>query len=677
MPTLVNQRIKPDAHAATVRLGPQSRSLSLKLASGSSASPLDASARTLTMSFCSEEPVPRWFGNEVLSMKSGAFNFDRLNDGANLLFNHNYDDVLGVVEKAWGEGNKGQCVVRFAKTPRADEVMGMVADGILRNVSFAYEVRSYSADDIDPADSDDATYTATDWMAYEISIVTVPADASVGIGRAINDEEKEVRIVRAASALKSLTPEVVTPPPASADSEKTKGITMPPVIETADPAIVEQTRDSAIAAERTRVTEIEALCEKHKVSTEVRRGMVKGGATIEQARGTVLDEMLRTKQNPVASLGEGANPDLTEKEKANYSLIRAVNAAIGKDWSKAGFEREVSSAIAERSKRGESLGFYMPTNVDFAMQAPQVRAPYAVGAQATGGVLVQQQLLAGNFIELLRNKARVLQLGGTLLSGLVGNVDIPRQSGASTAYWVGEGANIPESEATFEKLGLTPRTLGCYSYMTRNMLLQATPDIEMLARADLLAVIALEIDARALYGTGAGGQPMGIANTSGIGSVIGGVNGAQFTIDNFIDLETQVTAANVGEDTLAYLANAKTIGWVKKLKASTGSYLWSNSTGAFGQRTVTPGDLNGYPVARSNQVRANLTKGTSVGVCSELFFGNWSELFVGEWGVLEILPNPYGAGYKSGSVELRAMQTIDIGLRHPASFAVQSDGLTV
>lgn len=673
MPTPVNQRIKPDENAATVRLGPQTRSLSLKFASDTVASPLDTSARTLTMSFCSEEPVSRWFGNEILSMQNGAFDFDRLNDGANLLFNHNYNDVLGVVEKAWADGNKGQCVVRFAKTPRADEVMGMVADGILRNVSFAYEVRSYSADEIDPADSDDTTYTATDWMAYEISIVTVPADASVGIGRAVNDDEKEVRIVRAVPASKSLTPEVVTPPPASADSEKTKGITMPHAIETADTAIVEQTRDSAISAERTRVTEIEALCENHKVSAEVRRGMIKNGATIEQARGTVLDEMLRTKQDPVASLGNGANPDLTASEKARYSLIRAVNAAVKGDWKEAGFEREVSGAIAQRSQRGETVGFYMPTNIDFAMQT---RAPYAVGAQASGGALVQQQLVVGNFIELLRNKARVLQLGGTLLSGLVGNVDIPRQSGASTAYWVGEGGNIPESEATFEKLGLTPRTLGCYSYMTRNMLLQATPDIEMLARADLLAVIALEIDARALYGSGAGGQPMGIANTSGIGSVIGGTNGAQFSIDNFIDLETQVTAANVGDDTLAYLANAKTIGWVKKLKASTGSYLWSNSVGAFGQRTITPGDLNGYPVARSNQVRANLTKGTANGICSELFFGNWSELFVGEWGVLEILPNAYGAGYRSGSVELRAMQTIDVGLRHAASFAVQSDGLT-
>lgn len=435
--------------------------------------------------------------------------------------------------------------------------------------------------------------------------------------------------------------------------------------------------DEALAAERTRVTEIEALCQNHKVSPEVRAGMIKNGATIEQARGSVLAEILRTNQEPVASLGNGANPDLTEKEKASYSLIRAVNAAVMNDWKKAGFEREVSGAIAKRAGRGDTLGFFMPTSVDFAIQNPQGRAAYAVGAQATGGALVQQQLLAGSFIELLRNKARVLQLGGTMLSGLVGNVDIPRQSGASTAYWVGEGANIPESEATFEKLGLTPRTLGCYSYMTRNMLLQGTPDIEMLARADLLAVIALEIDARALYGTGAGGQPMGIANTSGIGTVIGGTNGAQFSIDNFIDLETQVTAANVGEDTLAYLANAKTIGWVKKLKATTGSYLWSNSTGAFGQRTVTPGELNGYPVARSNQVRANLSKGTSTGVCSELFFGNWSELIVGEWGVLEILPNPFGAGYKSGSVELRAMQTIDIGTRHSASFAVMSDGLTV
>jgi HK97 family phage major capsid protein len=202
--------------------------------------------------------------------------------------------------------------------------------------------------------------------------------------------------------------------------------------------------------------------------------------------------------------------------------------------------------------------------------------------------------------------------------------------------------------------------------------MQSTPDIEMLVRADLIAQLALGIDAAALYGIGSGGTPLGIANTAGIGSVVGGANGAQITIDNIIQLETQIMAANAPEDTLAYLANAKTVGWLKALKSTTGQYLWSNNV-----QGGTPGQINGYDVARSNQARSNLTKGTSAGICSEVYFGAWKELVIGEWGVLEIVPNPYdSAAYKQGAVLIRAMQSIDVAVRHAASFAMMSDALT-
>jgi HK97 family phage major capsid protein len=283
--------------------------------------------------------------------------------------------------------------------------------------------------------------------------------------------------------------------------------------------------------------------------------------------------------------------------------------------------------------------------------------------------------LAGSFIEVLRNKARVMQMGATVLSGLIGSVDIPRQSGTSSTYWTSETGNTTESEATFDKVSLALKTIGTYSQISRNMLLQSTPDIDMIVRADLIAQIGLGIDLAALSGSGSSSQPTGIANVSGIGSVIGGTNGAAITIDHLIDLETAVMNANAPEESLGYMANAKTVGALKKLKSTTGEYLWSGS--AVGQRSGTPGEINGYPVARTNQARGNLTKGTASGVCSEVFFGAWNELLIGEWGVLEIVPNPYDtAVYKNGGVLLRALQSIDIGVRHAASFSTMSDALT-
>jgi HK97 family phage major capsid protein len=125
---------------------------------------------------------------------------------------------------------------------------------------------------------------------------------------------------------------------------------------------------------------------------------------------------------------------------------------------------------------------------------------------------------------------------------------------------------------------------------------------------------------------------------------------------------------------MAYLTNAKAVGTLKKLKSTTGQYLWTNSP--MGQRSGTPGEINGYTVARTNQARSNLTKGTGTNL-SEVFFGDWSQVLVGEWGVVEILPNPYAAGiYEAGGVELRVLQSVDIGVRHAQSFAVMSDAIT-
>lgn len=682
---------------------------------------LDKEARTLDLSFSSEAPVDRWFGTEILSHDAGAPDFSRLNNGAPLLFNHNMNDLLGVVERAWVDGatRVGRCTVRFGKDERGQWAMQQVEDGILSKSSFMYDVDHYRAE-LDQDGDEDDTYTATKWCAYEVSLVTVPADDSVGVGRSDAGAGAAHRVQVSGPAASA--PAI---PPAAAAATTTRSSMIRAIAqqlglrfaENADDAAVRaavcqklnlmdaandasilaamgqraaaeatQTADAAAKAERERVAGIEELGKRHNLPGEMVRKMVTEGTKIELARGVVLEYIASRGGNAsVARLGDDANPDLSEPEKGRYSLLRAIQAWLDGDWKKAGFERECSEEIGKRSGRGSTKGFYMPTNLRFAAQFSRKdaefmqRAGYSVTSANAGGALVAQQLLAGSFIELLRNKAKVLQAGARILAGLVGNIDIPRQKSAATAYWLGDGANPTESEAQFELVGLTPKTVGAYSLITRNMLLQSTPDIEMLARADMLAIIALAIDLAALSGSGAGGQPQGIANTPGIGSVVGGTNGAQFTLDNFIDLETQVTQQNVPEDAFGYIINAKTIGWLKKQKSSTGQYLWNGPwNGLQTTPDFRPGSypLNNFPAFRSNQARSNLTKGSSSGICSEAFFGDWSELLIGEWGVLEILPNPYGAAYQQGGIELRALQSIDVAPRHPVSFAVMSDGLT-
>jgi len=605
--------------------------------------------RTLDLSFSSEYPVERWFGNEVLSHDNGAADMSRLNDGAPLLFNHNMDEIIGVVERAGidAKSKRGTATVRFADTARAREVMGMVNDKIIRNVSFGYRINEM-------LDEGKDTYRATKWQPYEISLVTVPADPSIGVGRAGSADECEVPVLRAQQ------------PGAAAPSQNE--VTMTQATNAADNAVdIKVVQSEAVQAERARIATITALGERFH-NSDLARSLVDGGKSIDEARAAFLDK-IGSKAAPVV---EGqANLDLSEKEKRDYSLVRAIRAQVTGNWKDAGFERECSEAIAKRTGK-DTAGFFMPLNIRAA--SGTAYAVGTAGSGTTGGTLVATNLLASEFIEVLRNKARVVQLGARMLTGLVGNVDIPRQTAATSTYWVTEGADITEAEAAFDKISLSPKTVGARSQMTRNMMMQSTPDIEMVVRNDLAAQLALAIDLAAIAGSGSAGQPTGILNTAGIGSVVGGTNGAAITIDHLIDLETSVTASNAPEDNLAYLTNAKLIGALKKLKSTTGQYLWTGSD--MGQRSGTPGEINGYTVARSNQVSSTGTKGTASGVCSTVLFGNWNELIIGEWGVLEILPNPYGSGYNNGSVDIRALQSVDLGVRHAKSFAAMTDALT-
>ena len=188
----------------------------------------------------------------------------------------------------------------------------------------------------------------------------------------------------------------------------------------------------------------------------------------------------------------------------------------------------------------------------------------------------------------------------------------------------------------------------------------------------MVSQIATAIDLAAINGSGASNQPRGVLNTSGIGSVVGGTNGAAVSYDNLADLRKEVAIDDADTDTAAFLVNAKTEAALRKLKATTGEYITEPS----GVATGTPATVFGRRLAVSNQVPGNLTKGTASGTCSAVIYGNFADLLIGMWGATDILVNPYGTGYTNGDVEIRIMQTVDIAVRHPESFAAMVDALT-
>jgi len=347
-----------------------------------------------------------------------------------------------------------------------------------------------------------------------------------------------------------------------------------------------------------------------------------------------------------------------------FSITRLIKAQIDAREGRASpfknceLEIETSRAIARATGR-EPRGFYVPVT---ALLTAEQRG-LVKGTPTAGGYLVATELLSGQMIELLQNRAAVIRAGATVLGGLIGDVDIPKQTGAGQAYWVAENGTPTASTQGVDKVSLSPKSVGAYTEISRKMLLQSSVDIEAFVRRDLANVVALAIDYAALHGTGQNNQPRGVANVSGVNVVSGGTNGAAPTWEHIVQLETEVAVDNADSGALAYMTNAKVAGKLKLTPKITGypSY-------------VLEGDrLNGRPLYVTNQVRSDLTKGTGTNL-SAIFYGNWSDLLIGTWGALDILVDPYSLG-TSGGVRVVVFQDVDIAVRHPESFAVMLDAI--
>jgi len=364
---------------------------------------------------------------------------------------------------------------------------------------------------------------------------------------------------------------------------------------------------------------------------------------------------------PAYKAGGDGSIGMGDDDLSRYSLIRAIRCAHQGDWRSGALELEASDACGKRLGK-EPRGFFVPQDV------MTERRDLVKGTSGAGGYAVGTDLLGASFIDLLRNAALVQQAGATLLTGLVGDVAIPRQSGGGTAYWVAESGAPTENQQAFEQVALIAKSVAGFTDISRKLLLQASVDVEELVRRDLASVLGVAIDRAALHGLGSANQPTGIDHTTGIGSVAGGTNGLAPTWAHIVALETEVAIDNAAFGRLAYITNTKVRG---KLKVTPIVATYSAEM-VFG-RGPTP--LNGYPAYVSNQVRSDLEKGSSGAVCSAIFFGNWADLLIGQWGGLDILVDPYTGG-TSGTVRIIAFQDVDIAVRHPESFAAMLDALT-
>lgn len=586
---------------------------------------INEEARTVTLAFASETPVDRWWGVEILECSASAMRQARLVTGANLLCDHDARDVIGVIESVeLGADRIVRAVVRFGKSARAEEVWQDVRDGIRRNVSVGYLVhRAVLAEERDGLE----TYRVTDWEPYEISLVSVPADASVGVGRSLS----------APAAAAPVTP--------SSTEEKR---TMDPQATPATPAVPAQ------AAQRNHAVEIAAIGKTFKGGDALALDAIQRGLTVEDFQAEAVRH-LSAQPKPTADIG------LTDKEVRQFSIVRALHALANpmdqRARSAAAFEFEASTAAAQKQGR-EARGIMLP--YDVARASDLVK-----GTAAKGGNLVATELLSGSFIDILRNAMVLTGMGVPTLSGLVGDIAIPKQTGAATAYWVAEDGAPTQSGQTVGQVAMSPKTLGAFTDISRKLLLQSSIDVESMVQRDLAMVLALAIQQAAINGSGASNQPKGVM-TFVNPTVVGGANGAAPTWDHIVGLETAVSVANADIGTLSYLTNAKVRGKLKTTSKVSGQngFIWENG--------ATP--LNGYGCAVTNAMPSNLTKGTGTNLSSAIF-GNWADMVIGMWGSLDLTVDTVTLG-TTGAVRVIALQDVDIALRNNESFATFADILT-
>lgn len=609
---------------------------------------INDAARTVELAFSSEAEVERSFGIEILDHDPASVNMDRLRTGAPLLVNHNPDDQVGVVENAMiAADRKGRATVRFGASARAKEIFQDVRDGIRRLVSVGYWPEEKKSE---KRESGPEAYRVTRWTPLEISIVSIPADISVGVGRSN-----------------------ILPTTSMAETTPLPSVTFPPAAPPAPSINIEEIRAEVAKGERARIAEIRAVAAKF----ETRVQNIHEIAEKAISTGTDHKEFLREVFMALPNVTEIKNPNpylgVPERDLKRYSFVRAINRAS--EGKLDGLERELSDEHAAKMKR-QPGSFWVPQDVlEFTGLGPQrSQRDLLKGTATLGGHLVATELLASSFIDLLRNRMVIARLGATMLDGLQGNIAIPRQTSGATHFWVTETEASTESDATFDQVTLSPKGLTAVSDYSKLLLIQSSIAIENFVRTDLAKTLALAQDRAALHGSGSAGQPTGIINVSGIGDVAGGTNGAAPVWGNIVDLETEVANDNADIGSIAYLSNTRIRGKLKKTERTTatnGQFIWTDGT----PTNSGIGALNGYSSYVSNQVANNLTKGTSTTVCSAIFFGNWSDLLIGSWAGLDILVDPYTQAINRVYRILASLYT-DLAVRHPESFSAMKDALT-
>ncbi len=633
--------------------------------------------RFYEVAISSETEVERWFGLEVLGHGSGEIDTTRMMRGAAVLIDH-IGDQVGVVEPGTfsvGEDKVARALIRFSGSQRGQEVERDVQDEIRTNISVGYfvkkaklveqrQARESGEDKVD-------VWRVTRWTPAEVSLVSVPADVTVGVGRSNGADDS-----------RSVSVETEDGEPVAEDvmkkvrNEKGEVVLVPDN----DPreAVVDVVREDAatLAARNAEVDEILSFCESNGIEGAEARGWVREGLTAGEVARLVVNK--RKTKGDVQPAAEKIAAAMKPRDRRSYSYVRAIRLGAGlvarekgdnqEQFARQkfdGLEAEVHQEL-EAERKAWGMDYRGGILVPLDLRTPEERAAqYATRTLDSktvtkGTETVYEQ--PGEMIELLRNQAVIGRLGARFLGGLSGPVAFTKQTGGLTVYWVGENpaADVTSSDVAFGLVNLAPKTMQATTAYSRQLLVQSSVDIEAMIREEFSQAHALKLDKSGFYGLGAAGEPTGIYKAPDV--KVRAAGGAPDLAD-IMDLVIQIAEANA---LLGNLGWAMTPGLAGKLRqtlefsAAGAQAIWTG--------TMLEGQVVGYRAIASNQLSKTMTGSEETGGSEHgAIFANWSDMIVGLFASMELIVDPY-AQKKRGLIEVTSFQMADLILRHGESF---------
>ncbi len=645
---------------------------------------------------------------EVLDHEPESVDLSLLNNNGAFLDEHDAKDQLGVVERAEVSDRKGKAVVRMATHEKGEKRLGEMEGKVRTHISTGYKYTRFLKEDKLPNGRRALRFA---WRALEISSVATPADPTVGIERDYKDLPEPAEqnsnnqpatpretsssnnggavdsggSVNVDDVAKRLSPE---------QKIRMKNLLFDPAATTTaggggaavidEPKVRENERGLTRAAFKKRHEDITAIAD----TLIKNHGKRNGGQMAEKIR-SMANQALVTEEAvdafQVRCLTEVMNSkpadpiliqDCTD-DPSQYSILRGIQSCVRRGGRLPdGREGEVHQEILRRSQEHGGLGydaqgFQVPANAPLRVGRSEVterllrsaRGMMTRDMQATvfgaGGAFVPTTLQLP-VIELLRNRLVLDQAGMRTMAGLQGNILIPRQEAAATAYSVSEIGLLADSQQVLGQIALAPRRVGATQPYSKQFVMQSSPDAESFMRDDLLKVIALRWDYLGINGQGAGDEPLGILHTPGIASIIFGTTP---TYIKMLAFRTAIRKANV-IDPLTWLSTPDVEGSLSGIaEALTGATTVGGAQNAIWKPgpDQSEGRVINIPAIASNQIPNQL-----------VILGAFTHLIHAIWGGLDVVVDPFGKK-KNAEIEITMNTWGDFAVRHAQAFCASVD----